>query len=727
MAEQSISQTYKNILSDLEGKKLLSALDSLKKLAGAATDWELLSELETLSNSYASLLSCMGKGITDKGRDAFYVQFLREAYMLAIRCYRAIKTKERHTIYYTTLNEIGNNKTTIASLIEKFSRLDQHSHLSAANGQNTSEKLCKEEKEKLLEQIFNQLWTSGFLNADEITLLLKAFQNNQSTFSDNNLLIFISALTLSLLHFLDPGKLQLLIELYAAGNSRIKSRALVGIVFGILMNKGYLHLFPETQEALRKLSSQPFIGRQLSILQIQLLSFSTTKDVVKDIEDMLKPVFAKGNAATKQGFNISLINGMLDNDKEFASAEEKELNEHLQKSAEKLMKMYQQGIDVYFTTFRNMKRFTFFNTVANWFIPFDPDNSFLSKSRQAQMRPMLSLLSESGLCDSDKYSAMLMLQSIPIPGNSFPANEISSLFGTSDIKREKEPQHEEALRNSYLQDCYRFFMLYYRSNELHNPFKEDLVILRIPYICNIISKDSGNIAFIASAAFQTNNFSLTAEAFNLMPSAEVLSPESLQIYGSSLLKIGQAERAIGIFRLADTLKPNSLAIMHNLATSYRTTGNREAALNIYAKMMRIAPENMKILFRYGESLFLNGQKAEALKIFYKLEFLEPSSLSAKRAIAWCSLSSKLPEKAEQYYGKILAMTPKAEDYLNSGHTAWCNGNLPLAVKRYKKYIQKTCEGDARLFYLPASDIELLKHYNISENDIQLMKDLLVSS
>ncbi len=144
-------------------------------------------------------------------------------------------------------------------------------------------------------------------------------------------------------------------------------------------------------------------------------------------------------------------------------------------------------------------------------------------------------------------------------------------------------------------------------------------------------------------------------------------------------------------------------------------------------MMRIAPENMKILFRYGESLFLNGQKAEALKIFYKLEFLEPSSLSAKRAIAWCSLSSKLPEKAEQYYGKILAMTPKAEDYLNSGHTAWCNGNLPLAVKRYKKYIQKTCEGDARLFYLPASDIELLKHYNISENDIQLMKDLLVSS
>ena len=721
MAGQSISQIYKNVLNEIEGKKLLSALDSLKSLVSSATDWNLQSELETLTNAYASLLLCMGRGIADKDRDAYYYQFLRDAYTLAVRCYRAIKAHERHTIYYATLNDIENDRITIAGLFEKFNRLDHHTAPSF------SEKSREEEKEKLIEQLFNQIWTSGFLHTDEISLLLGAFQNCQSPFSDSNRLILISALTLSLLHFLDPRKLQLLIELYLIGDNCIKSRALVGIVFSIIMHKECLRLFPEIQEAIRKLSSQPSFGRQLSILQVQFLSFSTTKETVKDIEDMLMPVIKKGNATIKQGFNIGMINGMLDNDKEFISAEEKELNARLHESAEKLMKLYQQGIDVYFTTFRNMKRFPFFNTVANWFLPFDPDNRSLSKSGQAQMRPMLSLISESGLCDSDKYSTILMLQSMPIPSNSFSTHEINNLFGTSDFKRGKEPQREETLRNSYLQDCYRFFMLYYRSNELHNPFKEDTVILRIPYIRDIICKDIGNIALIASAAFQLNKFALTAEAFNLVPSPEGLSPESLQIYGSSLLKIGQAEKAISIFRLADTLMPNSLTVMQNLATGYRSIGNQKAAMNIYAKMLRISPDNKKLLFRYGEALFLNNQKAEALKIFYKLDFLDPSSLSAKRAIAWCSLSSDLPEKAENYYGKILAMTPKTEDYLNSGHAAWCNGNIPLAVERYSKYIQEAYRGDAHLFNLPASDIELLKRYNISENDIQLMKDLLISN
>ena len=719
MAGQSISQIYKSTLSDIEGKKLLSALNSLKRLANAATDWNLQSELETLSNSYTSLLSCMGQGIADKDRDVYYIQFLREAYMLAVRCYRAVKAQEHHTIYYATLNDIENNKISLASLLNKYSCSDRHTLLS------TSDKLCEEEK--LIEQLFNQIWTSGFLHEDEIALLCNAFQNSRSCSSDNNRLVLISALTLSLLHFLDPKKLQLLIELYTNGDNRIKSRALVGIIFGIMMNKEYLSFFPEMQDALRKLSTQPSIGRQLSILQVQFLSFSTTKETVKDIEDILKPVIAKGNATIKNRFNISLINGMFDNDKEFVSAEEKELNAHLQESAEKLMKMYQQGIDVYFTTFRNMKRFPFFNTVANWFKPFDSDNSFLSKSGQEPMHSMLPLITESGLCDSDKYSTMLMLQSIPMPSNGFPANELNNLFGTSKFKREKEPQHEETLRNSYLQDCYRFFMLYYRSNELHNPFNEDIVILNIPYVRDIIRKDTGNISFIAGTAFQLNNFSLAAKTFNLVPSPEELSPESLQIYGSSLLKIGQADKAISIFRLADTLMPNSLAVMQNLAAAYRSTGNLNAAMNIYTKMLRIAPENKKLLFRYGESLFLNDQKPEALKIFYKLDFLDPSSLSAKRAIAWCSLSYDLPEKAEQYYCKILATKPKAEDFLNSGHAAWCNGNIPLAVERYNKYIQKAYEGNARQFNLPASDIELLKHYNISENDIQLMKDLLVSN
>ncbi len=728
MSEQSISQTYKKTIADIEEKRLLNALDSLKKLAGAAAEWGLQSESETLADSYTSLLSYMGQGIADKDRDAFYCQFLRKAYILAVRSYRIAKSKERHTIYYTTLNDLEKQGISIANTFEKIGQLDRQLSLIKTAEQKKDEKQCTEEKEKLIETLFYLIWTSGFLSADETSLLRKAFHGDSIGLSNNNCLLIISALTLSLLHFLDPAKLQLLVEFYIAGNSHIRSRALVGITFGIMLNSKRLHLFPDIQNALKKLSATPSIDRQLSVLQVQLLSFSMTKESIKDVEDILKPVITKGSTIRNNGFNISRIEEMFDNDQEFMMPEEKEFTDHLQKNVERLMQMYQQGIDVYYTSFRNMKRFPFFNTVANWFQPFDSDNRNVAKSDQEPARSMLTLISEAGLCDSDKYSAMLMLQSMPIANGAFPTNEISSFLGTSPTgnKHGNRPLCEEALRNSYLQDCYRFFTLYYRCNELYSPFKEDIAIIHIPYLRGIIQKNTDNIAYIANIAYKQNNFALAAETFGLIQDEKELAPENLQIYGSSLLKTGNAEKAATIFLLADTLMPNSLAIMQNLATSYRATGNIKAASGIYRKMLKMAPENKSLLYRYGETLFLNGQKAEALKIFYKLEYLAPESLSAKRAIAWCSLSSDRPDSAEHYYSKILDQNPKAEDYLNSGHAAWCNGNLPLAAQRYKKYVQTACKGNARLFDLPPTDIELLRHYNVSENDIQLMKDLLIS-
>ncbi len=728
MSEQSISQIYKKTITDIEEKRLLYALDSLKKLIGAAAEWELQAELETLADSYTSLLSYMGQGIADKERDTFYCQFLRKAYILAVRGYRAEKSKERLTVYYATLNDSVKQGISIAGTLERIGLSERQFLLLKTTEQKNGEKQRTEEKEKLIETLFNLIWTSGFLSADETSLLRKAFHDDSLGLSNDNCLLIISALTLSLLHFLDPAKLRLLVELYIAGNSHIRSRALVGIAFGIMLNRKRLHLFPDVRNALKQLSAIPSVDRQLSVLQVQLLSFGMTKDSIKDVEDILRPVITKGSTIRKNGFDISRIENLFDNDQEFMMPEEKEFTGHLQKNVEKLMQMYRQGIDVYYTSFRNMKRFPFFNTVANWFRPFDTGNSNLTKSGQEPVLSMLTLISEAGLCDSDKYSAMLMIQSMPIANGAFPANEINSFLGAppSGSMHGTNPCCEDSLRNSYLQDCYRFFTLYYRCNELHSPFKEDLAIIHIPYIRDIIRKNTDNLAYIANIAYKQNNFALAAETFGFIQEEKELTPENLQIYGSSLLKTGHAEKAADIFMLADTLMPNSLAIMQNLATSYRATGNIKAASGIYRKMLKIAPENKNLLYRYGEILFLNGQKAEALKTFYKLEYLAPESLSAKRAVAWCSLSSDRPDNAEHYYSQLLDQSPKAEDYLNSGHTAWCNGNLPLAAQRYRKYIQTACEGNARLFNLPPSDIELLKHYGISENDIQLMKDLLIS-
>lgn len=640
MPDHSISQTYEQILNAIEGKRLLNALTSLKGLVGMAADWQLQSELESVTQAYTSLLAYMSRGIADEQRDSFHLQFLRKAYTLTVRSYRAIKAPQKRTVYYSTLQDFRQKGTTIADIIKEASQIDRQILFSNLTEEKSPLWQYKDEKERKIEQLFNAIWTSDFLTAEEVALLREAFRKEPSDLSSDNRQVLVSALSWSLLHFLDPEKLKLLIELYLTGSCDVRSRALVGIVFGILSNKRFLPLFPETKRAVRKFETAPTVGWQLSTLQAQLLSFTKTKESQQAIEEALMPGLIKESLKKENRLNIERIESILDGDREFMTPQEKELSAKLEKSVEKISDMHQQGIDIFFTTFRNMKRFPFFNVVANWFQPFNPENKNLRQSADGKSNPLFTLPSTVGLCDSDKYSFALMIQSLPMPdGGSLPKT-LENLIGEIPLPKSgtREPLDEKTLRQSYLQDCYRFFMLFYRCNELHNPFKGDMVIVREPIFRDIIRKDIKNIRHIARFAYKLNDFRLSAEMYSLIPDQEWLSPEDLLHYGTSLLQTGHLSQAVSCFKQADDLMPHSITILQNLATSYRSIGDFKAASLIYKELTELAPESKSLLFRYGETLFLNGQKGDALKIFYKLEYLAPDSLSAKRTIAWCSLS-----------------------------------------------------------------------------------------
>ena len=58
-----------------------------------------------------------------------------------------------------------------------------------------------------------------------------------------------------------------------------------------------------------------------------------------------------------------------------------------------------------------------------------------------------------------------------------------------------------------------------------------------------------------------------------------------------------------------------------------------------------------------------------------------------RPIAWCSfLCGNLPQSLE-YYDKIIANGPSADDCINRGHALLASGNIKEAVESYKKAIE----------------------------------------
>ena len=88
--------------------------------------------------------------------------------------------------------------------------------------------------------------------------------------------------------------------------------------------------------------------------------------------------------------------------------------EMMEESIQKMMKMQQQGSDIYFGGFSKMKRFPFFDHIANWFMPFSAHHPGLKEvAQKLGDSSFLDKMTEQGLfCESDKYSLALTMAQI---------------------------------------------------------------------------------------------------------------------------------------------------------------------------------------------------------------------------------------------------------------------------------------------------------------------------
>ena len=114
---------------------------------------------------------------------------------------------------------------------------------------------------------------------------------------------------------------------------------------------------------------------------------------------------------------------------------------------------------------------------------------------------------------------------------------------------------------------------------------------------------------------------------------------------------------------------------------------------------------------------------EALKCFYKVDYLDDSN-KVWRPIAWCSFLTGKYDQARNYYKKIIADQPSAQDFLNAGHTEWVLQNIKGAMSFYLQAVEKE-SGDFLKFKEEFDkDIPDLIVAGIEDTEIFLMLDQL---
>ena len=158
-----------------------------------------------------------------------------------------------------------------------------------------------------------------------------------------------------------------LVEVYRhAHDTKVRQRSLVGCVLSLTNNQ----LFKKEQRTLvNSFITTKEAKRELLNLQKQMFNCMEADRDNDKIQRDIMPNIIKNSDLHFDRFGISeKENNPLENILHPDADEQK--MEKMEESIQKMMKMQQQGSDIYFGGFSKMKRFPFFDHIANWFMPF---------------------------------------------------------------------------------------------------------------------------------------------------------------------------------------------------------------------------------------------------------------------------------------------------------------------------------------------------------------------
>lgn len=734
MNETAIYEQYKEIIRLLNARRFREALMHMELFIFGIPEWELRSKLEEIRTSYQYMLQYMKQSVADPDRKKLYNKLITSSYQLIDRALILRMTPTSAEFYYDRQRYY--KLIPLRSLPELQLELETYTEdMAVGNLLNDNEKqeiklaAVRKRHEQAYSELFYRVWLSApWTDEDE-----DAARNLLTSLmvQINDLSLFISAITLSLMKYFDLRKLMLLFDAYQHSSNEVNQRAIVGIALTIFIYDERLELYPEIAARLNLLNEDAIFANNLNRIQIQLLRSRETKKIDKKMREEIIPEMMKNANFTTRKLD------MEDAEDESSSndrnpdwqdwAEQSGFNDKLKEMTELQM----EGADVYMSTFSQLKTYPFFHDMANWFYPFDTQHSAVAQAfftTPGKRNLFLDTIFQSGFfCNSDKYSFALTISQIPTAQREMVAQQFEEQNDTLKENKDHETliaysQLAETISNQYIQDLYRFFKIYPRRHEFRDLFEESLNL----YYCKTLKttlNDSDDMLIVANFLFHKEYYLEALMMFEDAVNTGGGNAEVFQKTGFCYQKNKHYEKAITAYRQADLQKPDNVWTNRHLAICYRQMKQFDKALEYYRKVESAQPENLSIITQIGHCLAELKLYDEALAYFFKLEYLDNKSIKAKRAIAWCSFVSGKYEQAMKYYHKLLEKEPQLQDYLNAGHVAWVTGEVANAADKYSKAL-KMASSPEEFVTLFNKDKEVLLEHGIKEEDIPLMKDLI---
>mgnify|MGYP002525210992 CR=1 FL=1 len=721
-------QSLKEVLGHLEARNLSAAINGLESFLSVHPNQINSDRLHAVRTDYQLMADYWNRGFKDPQLPALYQSLLQRLYVLCANISRSYAIGHNSFLSSIYLRQHmsardwspQNIREELEAFVSDVAILELEPPQQRETKQRELYRQHQHDMNVLFDQILtSDIWTDGIATVMEDMLL-------SPTVDTNDQQLIVSAMMLSTLEHFDMAKFRTLIHVYEkAVDERVRQRALVGWVL-TLNSRLVASIYPEQIDLVHHLLEDEDHCKELVELQEQIVFCMNAEHDTQTIQREIMPDLMKNQSfrMTRNGIEETEEDPMEDI---LHPGEQERKLEQMEASFQRMVNMQKQGSDIYFGGFSQMKRFTFFNELSNWFMPFylnHPD--VVEVMDKTGLNRFLNVMVEKGpFCNSDKYSFVFAFQQVI---NQIPQNMREMLMrGEATVNELATEELESAayIRRTYLQDLYRFFRLFPMRMAFVNPFDVD-----------------GSYLFFADPIFSKTHLELF---FNDV-TAFFLKQDRLYNVLKLLANYGEARRDFQFWMMSGYLAQhyaNESALAFNDLQSYtnaleiqpdheralaglaRALFSREMyeeALGTYDKLLTICPEKKSYRLNYAVSLTNLGRYDEALKELYRLNYEMLDDRNVNRVLAWTLVCEGKYEAADKIYDQLLAASNvHPDDLLNYGYSLWFSGHIDEAADCFHRFLKETdCEPE----FILENEADLLREKGITEPEQQMMLYIL---
>lgn len=692
MTNDKFNDSLSSLLEEGRINYVLSHLrEKCNSALGAHPDLEnLVRQIDRISETYSHLRHYLIEGKPDPSRASLYESIKDDIRNLARR-YLFILNEDRLDPIFAEYRLQKIRKISVAELAADISKADFRIGMSNETDVDPSPFIKK--REELADRLFRKIWSLIPGEKEELSEVARLLEDNQTPFDIRSQII--SALLLSLLKINDPQKFLLLLDAYNSfTDERLAARALTAIVL-VLSRWGYSAAADaRVRGTLEMIADSILTYTRIKEVMMTLIRTHDTDRVSREVKEAFDTTMREISPEMLEKLQQE---GMSTDASETGMNPEWEKlmkNKDLEEKMQNINDMQLEGMDVMMQTFARLKHFSFFRSVANWFLPFSRSHSSVSPLFETfDERGFTAMADATDMCGGDRFSFVLGILQMPEDKrNMLAANVSASLEALSDHLKDRENVKRksdfasEAL--SFARDLYRFAKLFPDRKNFFDPFESPIDFLQLPVLSSLLAENE-IILTSADFYFEHGYYSLALPLYEDAMITGAADRKGFEKIGYCYQMESNYTKALENYEKADLFSSDadqsSVWLLKKLAFCNKAAGNYERAAEYYSRVLERDPEDRNAEFHLGNLLLRIGQTESGIEHLSKLMYHDPAHRGYARAYVRALIMRAKDGNYEEAYQAAMKRLPEATepaDFRLKANAAFLTGRLEEAATLY---------------------------------------------